>query len=235
MEQKNGSQVKVSWYSYVALIFALMFFSGIFAKSTGWWKVFDFTVLNGAFGKITMEGSKAVFTFRGAGGVGAQDGFLFALSLMPAVIFALGAVAVVEGLGGLHAAQKLMTPLLRPLMGIPGICGLAMIASFQSTDAGAGMTKELYQEKEITDDERTIFCMFQISGDGLITNYFSSGAALFAMFVTPIIVPFLVIIFFKIFGANMIRMYIKFAGKKELAAAGGGPVNDKDAGSGKNS
>jgi hypothetical protein len=29
-------------------------------------------------------------------------------------------------------------------------------------------------------------------------------------------------------------MYIKFAGKKELAA-GGGPVNDKDAGSGKNS
>ena len=70
MEQKNGSQVKVSWYSYVALIFALMFFSGIFAKSTGWWKVFDFTVLNGAFGKITMEGSKAAFTFRGAGGVG---------------------------------------------------------------------------------------------------------------------------------------------------------------------
>jgi nucleoside recognition membrane protein YjiH len=235
MGQKNDSQLKVSWYSYVALIFALMFFSGIFAKSTGWWKVFDFTVLNGSFGKITMAGAKAAFTFRGSGGVGAQDGFLFALSLMPAVIFALGAVAVVEGLGGLNAAQKLMTPLLRPLLGIPGICGLAMIASFQSTDAGAGMTKELYQEKEITDDERTIFCMFQISGDGLITNYFSSGAALFAMFVTPIIVPFLVIIAFKIFGANMIRLYIKFAGKKELASAGGGAENNNGAGGGKNS
>lgn len=235
MDQKSGSQAKVSWYSYVALIFALMFFSGIFAKSTGWWKVFDFTVLNGSFGKITMEGTKAAFTFRGTGGVGAQDGFLFALSLMPAVIFALGAVAVVEGLGGLNAAQKLMTPLLRPLLGIPGICGLAMIASFQSTDAGAGMTKELYQEKEITDDERTIFCMFQISGDGLITNYFSSGAALFAMFVTPIIVPFLVIIAFKIFGANMIRLYIKFAGKKELTPAGGGAETNNGAGGGKNS
>lgn len=222
MEQKNSSQVKVSWYSYIALIFAIIFFSGIFAKSMGWWKVFDFTVLNGAFGKITLEGAKTAFTFRGTGGFGAQDGFLFALSLTPAVIFALGVVSVVEGLGGLNAAQKLMTPLLRPLLGIPGICGLALIASFQSTDAGAGMTKELYQEKEITDDERTTFCMFQISGDGLITNYFSSGAALFAMFVTPIIVPFLVIIAFKIFGANLIRLYIKFMNKKAPADTGTG-------------
>ena len=35
-----------------------------------------------------------------------------------------------------------MTPLLRPLMGIPGICGLALVASLQSTDTGASMTKE---------------------------------------------------------------------------------------------
>ncbi len=43
-----------------------------------------------------------------------------------------------------------MTPVLKPLLGIPGICSLALIANLQNTDAAAGMTKELAQEGEIT-------------------------------------------------------------------------------------
>lgn len=221
MEKKPVQQEeKIKWYSYVALIVAIVFFSGIFATSKEWYSVFDFTVLNGSFGKITAEGGKAL-TFRGAGGSGCQDGFAFALSLLPAVIFALGVVNVVEGLGGLKAAQKLLSPLLKPLLGLPGACGLGMIASFQSTDAGAGMIKAMYNEGLIDDDERTVFAMFQLSGDGTITNFFSSGAALFSILVTPIIVPFGMIFVFKIFGANLMRLYIKYdkarTAKKEAA------------------
>jgi hypothetical protein len=61
-------------------------------------------------------------TFRGTGGTGAKDGFLFALELAPSVILSLGIIAVTEGLGGLRAAQQLMTPILRPLLGVPGVC-----------------------------------------------------------------------------------------------------------------
>lgn len=222
MEEKKPIQQEeeIKWYSYVALIVAIIFFSGIFAGSKEWYSVFDFTVLNGSFGKIVSEGGKAL-TFRGAGGSGCQDGFAFALSLLPAVIFALGVVNVVEGLGGLKAAQKLMSPLLRPLLGLPGACGLGMIASFQSTDAGAGMIKAMFNEGLIDEDERTIFAMFQLSGDGTITNFFSSAAALFSILVTPIIVPFALIFVFKIFGANLMRLYIKYdnakTAKKEAA------------------
>jgi len=210
---------KVTWVSYAALLFAIVFFSGIFSTAKGWLQVLDFTVLQGSFGTIG-EGGKEIF--RGSGGTGARDGFLFALTLMPSVILALGVISVVESLGGLAAAQKLMSPLLKPLIGIPGICGLALIASFQSTDAGASMTKTLYESGVITDEERTIFATFQISADATITNYFSSGAALFAFLGTPIIVPFVVILVFKIVGANLMRLYLKKIGQKaknSLAAA----------------
>lgn len=207
---------EVKWYSYVALLFAIIFFSGILATSKEWYSVCDFTVLNGTFGKIAAANGK-MLTFRGAGGNGAQDGFAFALSLLPAVIFALAVVNVVEGLGGLKAAQKLLSPLLRPLLGIPGACGLGMIASYQSTDAGAGMIKAMYNEGIIDEDEKTIFAMYQFSGDGTITNFFSSGAALFSVLVTPIILPFGLIMIFKFFGANLMRMYIKYEHKKNGA------------------
>ena len=50
-----------------------------------------------------------------------------------------------------------MTPVLKPLLGIPGICSLALIANLQNTDAAAGMTKELAQEGEITERDKVIF------------------------------------------------------------------------------
>jgi nucleoside recognition membrane protein YjiH len=212
MSQKNlSAEPKVTWVSYVALVFAIIFFSGLFSSATNWLRVLDFTVLQGSFGTIGEGGA----IFRGSGGSGARDGFLFAINLMPSVILALGTVAVVEGLGGLAAAQRLLSPLLRPLLGIPGICGLALIASFQSTDAGAGMTKDLYESGEITDNERSIFAMFQISADAIITNYFSSGAALFAFLTTPIIVPFLVCLVFKVLGANLLRIIINMTENKD--------------------
>lgn len=179
--------------------------------SDGWWRVFDFTVLNGSFGHVNGDSATTAVTFRGVNGTGAKDGFLFALELAPSVILSLGIISVTDGLGGLRAAQQLMTPILRPILGIPGICSLALIANLQNTDAAAGMTKELAEEGEITEQEKVIFAAYQTSGSAIITNYFSSGVAVFAFLGTSVIVPLGVILLFKFVGANILRVYINFA------------------------
>lgn len=221
-EEKPTPTPKVGWVGYAAFFAAILLFSGIFSSNDGWLKVLDFNVLNGSFGKI--EGVEHAFTFRGAGGTGARDGFLFAIELAPAVILALGFVNVIDGLGGLRAAQKLMTPILKPLLGVPGICMLANIANMQSTDAAAGMVKELVDNGEMTDAERSVVIAYQTSASAFITNYFSSGAAVFSFMVAPIIVPIIVMLIFKIIGANIMRLYLKMVCRK-LITGGAENVN----------
>lgn len=58
---------KVGIKGYLAFFLTIIFFSGVFSGSEGWWRVFDFTVLNGSFGHVT-----GTQTFRGAGGTGAK-------------------------------------------------------------------------------------------------------------------------------------------------------------------
>ena len=89
---------------------------------------------------------------------------MFAFSLVPAVMFALGVVEIIDHLGGLRAAQKLLSPVLRPLMGIPGITGLAMVTSFQSTDAGAGMTRMLKETELHNGTGENNFCRLPVFG-----------------------------------------------------------------------
>lgn len=207
MSKTSLTQEKVPWTGYLAFFITIIFFSGFFSNATGWWRVFDFTVLNGTFGQISNASTTPV-SFRGSGGTGAKDGFLFALELAPSVILSLGIIAVTEGLGGLRAAQQLMTPVLKPLLGIPGICSLALIANLQNTDAAAGMTREMAEEGTITEHERAIFATFQTSGSAIITNYFSSGAALFTCITVPVITPLAVILVFKFIGGNFLRLWI---------------------------
>ena len=211
MEKDNSTpKVRVPWYGYAAFLVAVLMFSGLFSSADGPLKALDFNVLCGSFGNISAD--KAM-NFRGAGGSGAKVGFIFALTLIPAVILALGLVNVIDGLGGLKAAEKIMTPILKPLLGVPGITALANIANMQSTDAAAGMVKELKDNDEITDKERSIIIAYQTSGSATITNYFSSGAAAFAFITAPIILPIIVIFVFKIVGANLMRLYLKFVYK----------------------
>jgi nucleoside recognition membrane protein YjiH len=213
MDSNIKQETNVTWVSYLVLFIVLIVFSGIFAKSTGVFKAVDFGQLVGDFGKIPFEKG---YNFRGTGGSGAKDGFLMALQLTPPVILALGIVSICEGYGGLMAAHRLLSPLFRPFLGIPGICGLAFIASLQSTDTGGGMTKELFDSGFISDQERTIFCQLQLSGDATITNYFGSGAALFPFLILPLGLPLLVIFFFKVLGANIMRFIISFDLKKQV-------------------
>lgn len=217
--------------AYFTLIFAAVFFSGLLSGNT-WYGVFDFTTLNGAFGRVvgsaSLDGDVLATTgstFRGAGGNGAMDGFLFALGLIPGVMFALGTINVLEHYGALRAARRLLTPLLRPLLGVPGTAGLALIGSLQSTDVGASLTRNLSDEGQITGDERDVFAMFQFSAGAMITNFFSSGAILFTLMLadgssavpTSIGACICVMFVMKIVGANMLRLVLKLQRRRTTA------------------
>lgn len=218
-------QEKTGIGAYISLILAIVFFSGLCATKTEWWGILDFTTLNGAFGKVATsvtDGVAKYGNFRGAGGSGAIDGFMFALTLVPTVMFALAMITVFEHYGALRAARKLLTPILRPLLGLPGSCSLALIASLQSTDGGAALTRQLKDAGEINNAEVKIFASFQMTADACITNFLSSGAVLFTLTnadgstAVPVSLGLCLGVMFlgKIFAANLMRLLVIRENKK---------------------
>lgn len=199
------TEQKVTWKSWLWLIFLIVSLSGIFEKADGGWGALDFMRLTGNFGEV----AKGV-NFTGKGGTGARDGFLFAITLIPTVMFALGLVQAAESMGALKAAEILFRPILRPLLGIPGVTGLAFVSSFTSSDVGAVMTKTMAEEGRITDDERTIFVAYQYPGSAVVANTFGTGGPLLPITVLPVGVIILVVFTVKILGANMVRFYLKW-------------------------
>ena len=206
---------RAPWTGYAALIIVTLFFSGAFAGGPGWLRWLDYSTLCGSFGKIAGAGD-----FLGKEGAGARHGFLFALSLIPGIMLALGAVEVADRLGALRAARKLFTPLMRPLMGLPGTAGLALISSLQSSDAGAAMTRELSDRGLITEAEKVIFCAFQYSSGASITVYLSMGVALFPFLNVSHLAPLGVILVFKVVGMNLMRLYLRMVSAKKEAGHG---------------
>ncbi len=102
-----------------------------------WLGAFDFTTLIGKFGSISGASS-----FVGSGGGECSCRFPFRSLLVPGVMLALGLLEVLFLLRSLKSCcSKLMTPLLKPILGVPGVTGLALITDLQSTDAGAALTK----------------------------------------------------------------------------------------------
>ena len=145
-ESVSAAPRKAGIGAYIALVFAVIFFSGIsvskpvqdfgtvIAEKVGVepkkvhdiFSVFDFNTLNGKFGKVAVPetADKAASghgsaNFSGQGGAGARDGFMFALTLMPTTLFAMGIIAVLEHYGALEAMRRLLQRILKPLMGIP--------------------------------------------------------------------------------------------------------------------
>lgn len=210
-----SEKVTTSKGSYLALIIAILFFSGLFYKVDGlkWLGAFDFTTLGGSFGTMKDPASN---TFLGSGGLSAKAGFLFALSLTPTVMLALGVLEIFTHYGAIRAAHKLLTPLLKPLMGLPGRCGLALITDLQSTDAGAALTKEMYDQNQVTKKDVVVMSAWQYSGAGLINNYFAIGSALFASMTLPVIIPLALMFVLKFVGAAITRFVLSSVYKKDF-------------------
>ena len=96
----------------ISLLCAIIFFGG-FAKDL-WGGIFD-------FGKLTGQFPEWLKT---SGGTSAKGGFLFALTLVPSVMLALGFVAIFEHYGALVAGladlSEKITALSVPSAGLVG-------------------------------------------------------------------------------------------------------------------
>ena len=62
---------KVGIKGYLAFFLTIIFFSGVFSGTDSWWRVFDFSVLNGSFGQLpphfaarVARGLKMAFSLR---------------------------------------------------------------------------------------------------------------------------------------------------------------------------
>lgn len=210
-----SGKIHVPLSGYLSLIVAIIFFSGLLMNVNGmkWLSAFDFTSLIGVFGTM-KEPAKA--TFVGDGGTSARAGFIFALSLIPTTMLALGFLEILTEYGAMKAGQKLLSPFLKPLLNIPGFTGLTLITDLQSTDAGAALTKDLYDDKLINEKEQIIIGAWQFSGAGAINNYFSSGSALFSMLTMPLIMPLFLIIILKFVGAFFVRIVLRIFYKEDF-------------------
>jgi nucleoside recognition membrane protein YjiH len=131
-------------------------------------------------------------------------------------MLALGLLEIFTHYGAIRAAHRLLTPLLKPILGIPGHTGLALITDLQSTDAGAALSKELYDSKRITRKDVVIMGAWQYSGAGLINNYFSIGSAMFASLTLPVIIPLVLMLVMKFVGAVFVRLMLNTVYKKDF-------------------
>jgi nucleoside recognition membrane protein YjiH len=200
---QDGRTPALSLGAWVAFALALCFFSGVFYRAPEAWRflgALDFTTLLGRFGE--MGGA----TFAGRGGAGARQGFLYAVTLFPGVMAAMGILAVLAHYGALNVAQFLLTPLFEPLLGVSGRCGLALMTSLQSTDAGAALTRQLYEEGSIGLKGLVVLSAWQYAGSALVAIYFSIVSALFPAFIVPVWVPLCLIFGLKFLGGALVRL-----------------------------
>lgn len=209
MENKE----RVGLTAWIALILLILILSGIFRNSESFLKILDFTNLCGSFGKIGDTGQ----TFIGEGGDGAKLGFITGLNLIPSIMLFCGLLNVFEELGAFKASNILFKPFLKPLLGIPGVCGVAFISSFTGSDVAAVMTRELVEYNKISDDERSIFVAYQYAGSACINNTITGGAPLLLISPISLGVIILIEVICKIIGANLVRIILKMSkGKGEI-------------------
>lgn len=76
------------------------------------------------------------------------------------------------------------------------------------------LTKELYDNGQITDDERTILVSFMYPGSAPIGNMIFTQAAVLPIAVLAMGPLILVVIFCKLVGANLVRLFIAAQNKR---------------------
>lgn len=211
----------VPWYAYLTLLLTVLFLSGLFTGDSGVFSALDYSNVLGKFGKLGTVtegvGVKLASSFRGMGGSGVRDGFIISLTFAPAIMLAFGVIEIYNDFKGLDAAQKLFSPILKPLLGLPGTSALAMISSITSSDAGAGITKSLHDGGHLNDNQLIILTTFMFSAPSILVNLYALGAPLNALVPIQISIPLLVILAMKFFGAILCRAYLALTSKKKEA------------------
>jgi len=132
------------------------------------------------------------------------------------MIFSVAFIGCVEHLGGLKAAQKLLTPVLRFIMGIPGVCAIAMILNWQSSDASAAEARRLEENGMITKKEKERLVAYEFVTAAAIGVFFSNGAPLLPYLTCSTGVMLLIILANKFVAGNLIRLYQHFFEKEEV-------------------
>ena len=92
----------------------------------------------------------------------------------------------------------------------------ALKESLTADKAGAALTKELYDEEQITKKELVVMGAWQYSGAGMINNYFSIGSALFAFLTVPVILPLVLMFVLKFVGAIFVRFVLSTVYKEDF-------------------
>lgn len=211
MEKKK---LRVPWYGYVALLITVLVLSGLLQLLPEPWSALDFQALLGEFGKVaSVDGG--VTNYRGTGGSGPRDAFLLIISLLPAIVLAFGIIEVTINYHGLLAAEKILTPIMRPLLGISGAGAVSLVGNFTSSDIGSATANSLYETGYLTDKERLILVAWQFSAPALVVNFYTLGAAAIPDLTVNASLILLLVIIMKFVGANIFRIYLNLFYKEE--------------------
>ena len=110
----------------------------------------------------------------------------------------------------------LANPLLKPILGVPGYTGLALITDLQSTDGGAAITRALHDEGRITTKNLVTICAWQYTGAGCVSNYYSTVSGLFTLFTVKVWIPMALILVLKFVGGALIRTILSTVYRKDF-------------------
>lgn len=202
---------------YIALALFLLIFSGVLQKIPAL-SVFDLQAMIGKFGII--KGAEGNFT--GAGGVGASQGFMLCLSLLPIVMLSMGIVELVNYYGGQDAAAKLLNPLMKVLLGVPGSMAVSLVASLNFSDIGSNTTRAMFENGDITEEDRIKMIAFQFPSCALINNLLTLMGMCISVVSLSMSTYIIILLILKIICCAVMRLLLKtgwYYGKKKNAAA----------------
>ena len=200
---------KVGIGAYISLVLAILMFSGLLGKVPGILSTFDINNMMGAFGKIGEAG-----TFRGTGGTGAKDALMLSFQIIPSIILTLGIMNIFIRFGALRAAQQILSPIMRPILGVPGVGAFLLVSGLQSTDGTADIIKQCTDSGMLKNKERLILDCWLYPSTCIVVNFLGTGAPLFGSLLVSSGLVLGVIILMKFVGANVIRalIHIKYKG-----------------------
>ena len=81
------------------------------------------------------------------------------------------------------------------------------------------MTREVFDDKYITEEERAIFVAYQYASSGVVTNTISAGGPLLGISLLPLGGIIMIQFVMKIVGANLVRIIVKRSRKNVECAA----------------